>query len=92
MATEVPHIKTPAKRIGTARAAQMTGLSADTLRRAADSGKIPHIRTPGGQRRFLIADIEALNPDALADPAGSPVGGSSSVPPAEDAAGEVAVS
>lgn len=59
MAPEVPYI-TEFERIGVSEAAQMLGFSVDTVRRAADAGKIPHTRTPGGQRRFNRADIEAL--------------------------------
>lgn len=31
-----------------------------TVRRYADSGLLPHVRTPGGQRRFYYRDIEAF--------------------------------
>lgn len=31
----------------------------DTLRRWADQGKVRCVRTPGGERRFAIADLEA---------------------------------
>lgn len=41
-------------------AATITGLSKMTLRRYADAGKIPAIILPGGERRFLMRDIEAL--------------------------------
>lgn len=60
MASAVPHITTSPTRIGTAAAARITGLSADTIRRAADKGLLPHTRTPGGQRRFLPEDVLAL--------------------------------
>jgi excisionase family DNA binding protein len=29
-----------------------------TVRRYADSGQLPHVRTDGGQRRFYLRDIE----------------------------------
>jgi len=38
------------------KAIAMTGLTANTLRKYADSGAIPSVRTPGGQRLF---DVEA---------------------------------
>lgn len=32
-----------------------------TVRRYADCGKLPHVRTPGGQRRFYLKDIETFS-------------------------------
>jgi excisionase family DNA binding protein len=40
-------------------AAALLGVSADTLRRYADDGKIEFRRTPGGRRRFRPAEIES---------------------------------
>lgn len=60
MAPELPHNNTPVDRIGVGEAARLTGLHADTIRRAADAGKIGGIRTPGGQRRLNRADVLAL--------------------------------
>ena len=40
------------------RAADLLGVSASTVRRWADSGKIACQRTPGGQRRFSRDDLE----------------------------------
>jgi diguanylate cyclase (GGDEF)-like protein/excisionase family DNA binding protein len=40
------------------QAADLLGVSANTVRRWADSGKIARQRTPGGQRRFLRDDLE----------------------------------
>ena len=44
----------------------MLGVSASTLRRWADSGKIRSRLTPGGRRRFRRDDLEALLPPARA--------------------------
>lgn len=41
-------------------AAALIPVHPDTLRNWADEGKVPFIRTPGGQRRFRRSDIEAL--------------------------------
>ncbi len=40
-------------------AARHVGVSIDTLRRWADAGHVSVTRTPTGQRRFRLADIEA---------------------------------
>lgn len=41
-------------------AAAVLGVHPDTLRRWADSGKVPSARTPGGERRFNRADLDAV--------------------------------
>ena len=41
-------------------AAQMIHVHPETLRRWADEGKVPYVRTPGGQRRFSPDDLAAL--------------------------------
>ncbi len=41
-------------------ASRMLGVHFSTLRRWADAGKVPCIRTPGGQRRFAREEIERL--------------------------------
>ena len=41
-------------------AAALLGVHPDTLRRWADEGKVPVSRTPGGERRFIRADIDAV--------------------------------
>jgi len=43
-----------------AEAAEMLGVHPETLRRWADEGKVPYVRTPGGERRFASEDIEAV--------------------------------
>jgi excisionase family DNA binding protein len=42
-------------------AAERLGIHPTTLRRWADSGKIPHMVTPGGHRRFAIADVDHMS-------------------------------
>src|SRR5665647_1429235 len=46
------------------QAAELLGVSASTMRRWADSGKVASHRSPGGQRVFARADLVALLPDA----------------------------
>jgi excisionase family DNA binding protein len=41
-------------------AARLLGVSVETVRRWDNAGKIPSVRTLGGQRRFRRADIAAL--------------------------------
>jgi len=40
-----------------AEAASILGVRPETLRRWADEGKVPFVRTPGGERRFRREDI-----------------------------------
>jgi len=40
-----------------AEAAGILGVHFTTLRRWADNGKVPHIRTPGGRRRFSVVEL-----------------------------------
>lgn len=52
-------------------AAERVGVSVDTIRRWADQGHLPCVRTPGRQRRFRAADVDALyqpDPSANATP------------------------
>lgn len=55
--------------IGLAEATRMLGISASTLRRWADEGRIRTFVTPGGHRRFSRAAIEALLPGGRRVPA-----------------------
>jgi len=48
------------KFIDLAEAAALLGVHFTTLRRWADAGKVPHIRTPGGRRRFALAELESF--------------------------------
>ena len=49
-----------ASRLSLGEAARMLGVHAATLRRWADQGEIPVIRTPGGHRRFAVRDLVTL--------------------------------
>lgn len=40
--------------------ARMAGVTVATVRNWEKAGKIASIRTPGGQRRFEIADVRAM--------------------------------
>lgn len=42
------------------QAAARLGVNQKTLRRWADAGKVPHVRTLAGQRRFEVAVIDRL--------------------------------
>lgn len=43
------------------RAAARLGITADTIRRWANDGVLPSVRTrPGGHRRFRSADVDQL--------------------------------
>lgn len=53
-----------------ADAARFLGVHFTTLRRWANNGKIPCMRTPGGRRRFLRADLERFLTDARGSTAG----------------------
>ena len=47
-------------RITPGKACEILGVHPNTLRRWANSGKLAHIRLPGGERRYLISDLEAF--------------------------------
>lgn len=38
--------------------AELFGVATETVAAWADAGKLPHFRTPGGQRRYRLADVE----------------------------------
>lgn len=46
--------------------AEILGVHPETLRRWADSGKVPSVRTPGGERRFRREDIALVYGDQSA--------------------------
>jgi excisionase family DNA binding protein len=46
------------KLVGIGELSSRVGLHVNTLRKLADSGKIPSTRTPGGQRRFDLSDVQ----------------------------------
>ena len=48
-------------------AAELLGVSADTVRRWADAGRLHTARTPGGHRVVAGADLAALAPSAERD-------------------------
>ena len=57
----MPDVKMKTDRwLSLTRAAQHLGIHPTTLRRWADNGSIPAMRTPGGHRRFAAADIERI--------------------------------
>lgn len=52
--------------------AALFGVSVVTVGNWADEGKLAHFKTPGGQRRFRPADVEAFleaQPEPAPDPA-----------------------
>ena len=49
-------------------AAVACGVSASTVRRWADTGRIAVVRTSGGHRRFPVAELRRLNGEAAANP------------------------
>ncbi|MEA2270175.1 MAG: hypothetical protein QOC64_2785 [Solirubrobacteraceae bacterium] len=57
--------------IALGEAAEALGVSASTLRRWEESGRIHAVRTPGGHRRFTIAEVSRLNAERGTAPAGA---------------------
>lgn len=51
---------TPPRPLTTGQVAERFGVHPTTVIAWADAGKIPFFRTPGGDRRFHVADVEAL--------------------------------
>jgi excisionase family DNA binding protein len=58
------------------QAAERLGVHSTTLRRWADQGDIPLLRTPGGHRRFTLSDLDRfanknrqISPDTAIEPA-----------------------
>jgi diguanylate cyclase (GGDEF)-like protein/excisionase family DNA binding protein len=54
-------------------AAVACGVSASTVRRWADTGRIAVVRTSGGHRRFPVAELRRLNGEAATNPSVRPV-------------------
>jgi excisionase family DNA binding protein len=52
----------PASRLGltASEAARHLGVSISTVRRWSDAGYLKGYRTPGGQRRFSVAQLDAF--------------------------------
>lgn len=48
------------ERVSVSKAAKHAGVSRDTIVRWCNSGRLPCTRAPGGHRRILIADLNAL--------------------------------
>lgn len=46
--------------IGTSKVAALCGVSLSTVARWADEGRIPHLTTPGGWRKFRKSDVDAF--------------------------------
>jgi excisionase family DNA binding protein len=53
--------------LNTTEAARMLRVTANTVRRYAASGKIPHTRTSAGHIRFRPADVQALQEERAAE-------------------------
>lgn len=57
---EVTHESNGDAKLTVSDAVKITGLSADTIRRYSNSGKLPTYRTPANHRRFVEEDIRSL--------------------------------
>ena len=49
---------TPRHFLNVGQAAEYLGVSAASLRTWSDQGKVPVYRTPGGQRRYRVSDLD----------------------------------
>lgn len=60
--------------LNVSEAAGLLGVSAASLRKWSDQGLVPVYRTPGGQRRYSLADLEdfiaSMRQPAIAHSAG----------------------
>ena len=50
----------PGEMLKPSQASVILGVDTKTIGRWAADGKIPHVRTPGGHRRYKRADVDAL--------------------------------
>ena len=50
--------RTPRHFLNVGQAAEYLGVSAASLRNWSDQGKVPVYRTPGGQRRYRVTDLD----------------------------------
>ena len=56
-----PNVAAPPAWLSLGSAAQYLGVHVTTLRRWANSGEIPVMLTPGGHRRFAVADLQRFS-------------------------------
>ena len=63
-----PPLDEEARLLSVSPAARMLGVSPSSLRAWAAEGRVPHLRTPGGHRRFELEELERW----LADRGGAP--------------------
>lgn len=61
--------------LNVSQAAAYLDVSAASLRLWSDQGKVPVYRTPGGQRRFRVNDLDAFMESMLEPGAPSPASG-----------------
>ena len=50
----------PRRRLSVSEVSEILDLSPPIVRKLADEGRIPYSVTPGGWRRFELADVEAF--------------------------------
>jgi excisionase family DNA binding protein len=55
----------------TQQVADLFAVHPTTVTKWADSGSLPHFRTPGGHRRFREADVVAVRDGGTEAPAGA---------------------
>ncbi len=58
MATEMANPASASVRIG--QAAELLGVTVDTIRRCEDLGRVTTVRTSGGQRLVALRDVSRL--------------------------------
>jgi excisionase family DNA binding protein len=58
--------------LNVSQAAAYLGVSAASLRLWSDQGKVPVYRTPGGQRRYRVSDLDGFMESMLEPGAPSP--------------------